>query len=73
MRESARSPACQDFVARSRNWSDASAVAADGDGVGDGDDGGDGDFDADDGTWCLQDWMWHDGDQWLRDFARGSG
>lgn len=50
MRESARSPACQDFVARNRNWSDASAVVvADGDGVGDGDDGGDGDFDADDG------------------------
>lgn len=54
VRESARSPACQDSVARNRNWFDASAAVVGGDGVGVGvgdGDGDDGDFDADDGTW----------------------
>ena len=44
VRESARSPACQDSVARNRNWSDASGAGVDGVagvGVGGGD-GGDG-------------------------------
>lgn len=57
MRESARSPACQDFVARSRNWSGASAVAGDDD---DGEGGG--------GGGCYG-----AGGPWWCDFARGSG
>lgn len=46
VRESARSPACQDSVARNRNYFDASAVAV---GVGVDGDGGDGDG-GDDGS-----------------------
>lgn len=49
MRESARSPACQDFVAQSRSCSVADAVVGAIGGDGDDGDGGFGAADGDDG------------------------